>query len=112
MSLTKPVRLRGLAVADVDDAIRHYLQEAGPDVALGFIDGLEQAHTHLGRQPGTGSSRYAQELNLPGLRSCPLGLYPYIVFYVEQSDHVDVWRVLHSARDMPFCFLEGDPALP
>jgi len=112
MSLTKPVRLRALAVADVDDAIRHYLQEAGPDVALGFIDGLEQAYTHLGRQPGTGSPRYAQELNLPGLRSWPLGRYPYIVFYVEQPDHVDVWRVLHSARDMPVWLSEGDPVLP
>ncbi|MDP2094066.1 MAG: type II toxin-antitoxin system RelE/ParE family toxin [Hydrogenophaga sp.] len=112
MSLTKPVRLRALAVADVDDAIRHYLQEAGPDVALGFIDELEQAYTHLGRQPGTGSPRYAPELNLPGLRSWPLSRYPYIVFYAEQSDHVDVWRVLHSARDMPAWLSEGDPALP
>lgn len=68
MSLAKPVRLRGLVVADADDAIRYYLREAGPDVALGFIDGLEQAYTHLGRQLGTGSLRYAHELNLPGLR--------------------------------------------
>lgn len=44
MSLTKPVRLRGLAVVDVDDAIRYHLQGAEPDVALGLIDGLEQAY--------------------------------------------------------------------
>lgn len=112
MSLTKPVRLRRLAVADVDDAIRYDLQEAGPEVALGFIDRLESAYTHLGRQPGTGSPRYAQELNLPGLHSWPLTQYPYLVFYVEQADHVDVWRVLHSARDIPAWLSEGAPALP
>lgn len=112
MSLTKPVRLRGLAVADVDDAIRYDLQEASPEVALGFIDRLESAYTHLGRQPGTGSPRYAQELNLPGLHSWPLTQYPYLVFYVEQADHVDVWRVLHSARDIPAWLSEGAPALP
>lgn len=101
-----------MAVADVDDAIRYYLQEAGPEVAWGFIDGLERAYKHLGRQPATGSPRYAHELNLPGLRSWPLTQYPYLVFYVEQADHVDVWRVLHSARDMPAWLGEGEPALP
>ena len=27
--------------------------------------------------------------------------YPYLVFYVEQDDHIDVWRVLTSHRDIP-----------
>ena len=27
--------------------------------------------------------------------------YPYLVFYVERSDHVDVWRVLQGQRDIP-----------
>ncbi|MCZ8107125.1 MAG: type II toxin-antitoxin system RelE/ParE family toxin, partial [Burkholderiales bacterium] len=25
----------------------------------------------------------------------------YLVFYVERSDHVDVWRVLHGQRVIP-----------
>jgi plasmid stabilization system protein ParE len=24
--------------------------------------------------------------------------YPYLVFTVEQDEHVDVWRVLHAER--------------
>jgi toxin ParE1/3/4 len=112
MSPAKPVRLRALALADLEAAISHYLQMAGPEVALGFIEVLQQAYTHLGRQPGTGSPRYAHELNLPGLRSWPLTRYPYLVFYVEQAEHLDVWRVLHSARDVPTWLSEGDPALP
>ncbi|ENO88947.1 plasmid stabilization system [Thauera aminoaromatica S2] len=27
--------------------------------------------------------------------------YPYLVFYVERADHIDVWRVLHGERDIP-----------
>jgi toxin ParE1/3/4 len=38
---------------------------------------------------------------LPGLRSWPLAKLPFLVFYVEQTDHVDVWRVPHGERDIP-----------
>ncbi|MCY3505287.1 MAG: type II toxin-antitoxin system RelE/ParE family toxin, partial [Chloroflexi bacterium] len=27
--------------------------------------------------------------------------FPYMVFYVEREADVDVWRVLHAARDIP-----------
>jgi toxin ParE1/3/4 len=30
-----------------------------------------------------------------------LSRYPYLLFYVERQDHIDVWRVLHSQRDIP-----------
>ncbi len=43
----------------------------------------------------------ALELDLPELRSWPLKRYPFLVFYVEQPDHIDVWRVLHGQRDIP-----------
>jgi len=48
-----------------------------------------------------GSPRYAFELRLEGLRAWPLRRYPYLVFYVEREDHLDVWRVLHAQRDIP-----------
>ena len=73
-----------------------------------FIDALEKAYGHIGRHPATGSPRYAHELNLPGLRAWPLTRYPYIVFYVERSDHIDVWRVLHGQRDIPAWMQEPD----
>jgi toxin ParE1/3/4 len=91
----------------VEEALDHYLLEAGEAVADGLVDALQKALAHLGRQPATGSSRYAHELGLPGLRAWPLTRYPYLVFYVEREDHVDVWRVLHAARDIP-AWLAGD----
>lgn len=97
----KTVIPRVLACRDVDEAIGYYLDEGADEAALGFVDALEQAYTHISRHPGTGSPRYAHELNLPGLRSWPLTHYPYLVFYVERTDHIDVWRVLHGQRDFP-----------
>lgn len=78
-----------------------YAREAGRDVALGFIDALRNAYRTISSRPASGSPRYAHELELPGLRSRTLARSPYIVFYVEQADHIDVWRVLHAKRDIP-----------
>lgn len=97
----KPVLPREQANLDVDDAVAHYLNEATEAVAFGFIDALEHAYAHIGRYPASGSTRYAHELNLPGLRAWPLTRYPYLVFYLEGPDHIDVWRVLHGQRDIP-----------
>ena len=98
---TKPVVPREQARQDVEDAVVRYLAEGAGAAALGFIDAVEKAYGQIGRHPATGSPRYAHELNLPGLRSWPLTRYPYLVFYVERSDHVDVWRVLQGQRDIP-----------
>lgn len=99
---------RERANRDVDEAIAHYLSHEAPAAALGFIDALEQAYAHLSLHPSTGSPRYAHELNLPGLRAWPLTRYPYLVFYVEHADHIDVWRVLHGQRDIPAWMQEPD----
>ena len=97
----KVVVPRALARRDVDEAIDHYLREAGEEAALGFIDDLERVFSHVAHRPAAGSSRYAHELDLPGLGSWPLKRYPYLVFYTERGDSVDVWRVLHGKRDVP-----------
>lgn len=98
---TKPVIPRALANRDVEETIEYYVGEGAEQAALGFIDALEQAYERIGRNPASGSPRYAHELNLPGLRFLPLGRYPYLVFFVERGDHIDVWRVLHGQRDIP-----------
>ena len=97
----KPVVPRELAARDVNQAIDHYLREEAEAAALGFVDALEAAYAHIGRHPATGSPRYGHELDLAGLRSWPLTRYPYLVFYLERSDCIDVWRVLHAQRDIP-----------
>lgn len=97
----KTVIPRELASRDVDKALEYYLDEGGLQVALGFIDALEQAYAHIARHPSTGSPRYAHELDIPDLRFWPLMRYPYLVFYIERINCIDVWRVLHGQRDIP-----------
>ncbi len=104
----KAIIPREQANRDVDEAAAYYLYEAGEAVAMGFVDALEKAYGQIGRNPGTGSSRYAHELNLPGLRAWPLTRYPHLVFYVEHPDHIDVWRVLHGKQDIPTWMQESD----
>lgn len=97
----KGVVPRELANSDVEGAIDHYLVEATAKVALGFIDELEKAYAHIARHPTSGSPRYAHQLGLADLRFWPLRRYPYLIFYVECDEHIDVWRVLHEQRDIP-----------
>jgi len=97
----KPVVPRERAERDIDEAVAHYLAEGGADLALRFIDALEDAVHHVGTHPATGSPRYAAELDLPGLRFWQLKRFPYLIFYVEREDHVDVWRMLHEQLDIP-----------
>jgi toxin ParE1/3/4 len=104
-----PVIPRERAARDADGALDHYLGEGAAQAALGFIDALEHAYDHVARHPATGSPRYPQALNLPGLRAWPLAGYPHVVFYVEQADCIDVWRVLHASRDIPAWLQDPEP---
>ncbi|RIA36171.1 toxin ParE1/3/4 [Ectopseudomonas oleovorans] len=97
----KPIIPRELANQDVDNAIAYYLEEQAGKAALGFVDALERAYKQISRHPASGSARYAHELDLPGLRSWPLHHYPYVLIYVEKDSYIDLWRVLHSSRDLP-----------
>lgn len=96
----KPVIPRVLAREDVEHVVSYYLAEATEQVAVGFIDALQQGYGHISRHPTSGISRYGHDLDLPGLFCWPLKRYPYLVFYVERDDHIDVWRVLHAKRDI------------
>jgi toxin ParE1/3/4 len=90
-----------VAYQDVDAAIDYFLSEGADQTALNFIGALERAYRHIACHPATGSPRYAHALDIPGLRCWPLRRFPYLVFYIEQNDHIDVWRVLHGLRDIP-----------
>ena len=37
-----------------------------------------------------------------------LARYPYLVFYVERDDHIDIWRILPTRRDIPAWMNEPD----
>lgn len=104
----KPVIPRAKARKDVDLAVEYYAGEASVDVAVSFVDALEEAYTFIGQMPAAGSPRWSHELNLPGLRTIRLKGFPWLIFYVEFETRVDVWRVLHAKRDMPAWLADMD----
>jgi toxin ParE1/3/4 len=97
----RTVRLRERAATDVDEAVDHYLHEAGTAVALRFIDAVEHVVNQISRSPKSGSPRFSYELEIPDLRVRPVARFPYLVFYIAGDGFVDVWRILHSRRDIP-----------
>jgi len=88
--------------------VEYYLNEGGERTALALVDALERAFLHIRRHPATGSPCYVHELDLPALRCWRVQRYPYLVFYVERDDYIDVWRVLHGQRDIPAWLGESD----
>jgi toxin ParE1/3/4 len=104
----KPVRLRRFAADDIDGAVAYLRTEAGPQVAARLINATEAALPQVGRHPHHGTLLFSYELDFPGLRAWPLARFPYLVFYVERNDEIDVWRVLHTRRDLPAALADID----
>ncbi len=99
--MTRAVIPRERANRDVDEAVDCHQRSVGEAIALSFIDELERTYGHLAQHPSSGTLRFAYELGLPGLRAWPMKKHPFVIFYVERADHIDIWRVQHGARDIP-----------
>ncbi len=96
----KPIQRRRRAQLDIEEATDYYLHEAGARVALTFADRAEDTLNAIGAAPRIGSPRYAHQLGVRGLRMRAIRGFPFLIFYVEQDDRVEVWRVLHARRDI------------
>ena len=92
---------RALAQQDIGDAFDHYLSVASAVIATDFVLEFDACMQHIERFPGSGSLRYAELLDVDGLRFVIVNRYPYLVFYFERPDHLDVVRVLHQLQDIP-----------
>jgi toxin ParE1/3/4 len=103
----KRVIPREVTERDVDEIADYYSDEADEGIAHGFVEAVREAYRAIGDHPGTGSPRYAELLGVAGLRSRKLRRYPYLVFYIENDDHIDIWRVLHEQRDIPASLTDG-----
>lgn len=89
---------------DVESAVDQYLGEGAHDAALGFVDALDDARSLVAAHPSLGSSRFAIETGIDGLRSFGLRRDPFVLLYTDDSDAVRVHRVVHTSRDVPAQF--------
>ena len=102
----RQAHLRARAALDIDETIAYLRGEAGDAVALAFIDALENGINHITRSPNAGSLRFAYELFIPELRAWGLRRFPYVIFYMALGERIDIWRVLHTRRDIPATFAD------
>lgn len=99
----KKLILRRLADNDVLVALDYYVTNV-PEHALDLLNDIEHAYQHIQQFHATGSLKYAYDLSLPELRVWRCERYPYLIFYVEYPNCIEVWRVLHEKRDIPSAF--------
>lgn len=103
----KPLVPTAQARRDIENAIDYYFEAAGRDVAMRFLEAVNDTYESIADRPASGSPRFSHRLDLPGLRSRKLKRFPYLVFYIERMDHIDLVRVLHQQRDIPNWLPEG-----
>lgn len=95
-----PVVRRPRADADLVEAVLWLRDHASPTIAVEFVDRVEEALDLLSRHPLAGSGLIGVRLGIPGLRSFPVDRTPYVLFYLADSQRVDLVRVLHGRRDI------------
>lgn len=60
----------------------------------------KEALTQIERQPGMGSPRIGQALDIEGLRSWRVSGFPLVWFYFERAEYLDVVRLLGERQDI------------
>lgn len=95
------VRRRPSADRDLVAIYRHFAREAGLRVADRFFAQAEATFARLAGMPGIGTPYGSDEPIFADLRYAPISRFrAYIVFYRPIPDGIDVYRVLHGARDI------------
>ncbi len=80
-------------------AAARYIQRDNPAAAHAFLLAAYDTFEFLAHNPGVGRKR--ADLGFPEIRSWHVdGFRRYLIFYRELPDRIQIWRVLHGARDL------------
>lgn len=96
----KLVFLRIAAERFFNDALDRLVDKGEEKTAAGMAAALGKLGKSISAHPDSGSPRYANLLDLPGLRHRKLGRYPYLMFYMERETYIDVWQIFHARMDI------------
>lgn len=97
----KPVRYRVSAETDLRAAAQYLVGEGGKALARRFTAAVRDGVARIADNPAIGALRYALPAGVPGLRAWPLRDFPYLIFYRDLSNRIEVLRILHAHRDIP-----------
>ena len=82
-----------------------YISHGSMDAALRFLDGAERTFGFLAANREAGQLCNFPQTELAGVRVWPIeGFGNYLAFYRPTDDGVEIWRVLHGARDIDSLF--------
>ena len=85
------------------DSITEYIASDNPKAALVVAKGIRKACQLIGDMPGIG--RIDETVGAGEIFHFPVNKFPnYLVFYVIDSGHPVIVRVLHAKRDIPNLF--------
>jgi toxin ParE1/3/4 len=94
-----------LATRDIDELVNYYRTEAGPTVALRFINNAERAFAHLAEMPRMGARLGFDQSPFPDIRRWHIeGFTALLILYRAVADGIEIIRVLHSSRDIAALF--------
>jgi len=80
-------------------AAARYIRHDNPQAARAFLEAAYDSFEFLACNPGLGRKR--TDLGFPEVRSWRIaGFRRYLIFYRELPDRIQVWRVLHGAREL------------
>ena len=79
--------------------VAYHQREAGSAVARKLTTSLRQAERRLSMQPGLGSPRIGQVLEVEGLRAWLIDGFSMSLWYFERADHVEVVRLVAHRQD-------------
>jgi len=88
------------ARADLRAEILYYRKHASKPIANQLAVSADNALQHLQQNPGMGSPRIGQLLDIHGLRSWRVSGFPLIWFYFERENCLDVVRLLGERQDV------------
>lgn len=82
-----------------------YIAESNPDAGERFVDAAYATFRFLATHPELGRPRRFANSTLTGLRSWRVAKFPrHLIFYRFQDGVVEIFRVVHGARDLDALF--------
>lgn len=98
--MRRDIVIRPAALRDVEQ-IASYIGKRSSQSAVRLVDAFESTLQTLLDQPGMGRPRASANPAAAGLRSWRIrGFKRYLIFYRKIENGLEVFRVLHGARDI------------
>ena len=95
-------------LADFDLQYRWYFQRAGEELARRYLLAVDYTLGKLAQRPDLGRIRHFPQPKLRDIRS--FSVEPpfdvHLIFYRFDESHLDAWRIMHGARDLPNRLIE------